>query len=167
MRPLIRHAIAAYHILRRAVVVTNAIFTSGLNLIEDGLMAQFKYGEKVNLELDGTEIEVKIVGSGNGLLRVEGMSKGKRVQYAVPPEDLLPLKGPFFDARGLVFTTSVNHPGEQGEIIKRGKGSDGARFFCVQFSDGSTEWLKEHEVCIEEEPSPKLVADLYTYLHLH
>jgi hypothetical protein len=124
-------------------------------------MAQFKYGDKVNLEVDGIEVEVKIVGSsGNGLLHVEGTSQGKRLQYSVSPDDLLPLKGPFFDVRGLVFTTSANHPGERGEIIKRGKGTDGARFFCVQCSDGSTEWLKEHEVCIEVEPPPRLIADL-------
>ena len=123
-------------------------------------MGQFKYGDKANLSLDGIEIQVKIVGSGSGLLNVEGTSAGKRVQYSVPPEDLLPLKGPFFDVRGLVFSTSVNHPGEQGEIIKRGKGADGARFFCVQFSDSSMEWLKEHEVCIEEDAPRNIIVDI-------
>jgi hypothetical protein len=112
-------------------------------------MAQFKVGDKAIFLSNGIEMEVQIVGGTPGGNYAVETTDGEHRTYMARPSTLLRLKGPFFDVRGLVFTTSVNHPGEQGEIIKQGKGSDGARFFCVQFSDGSAEWLKEHDLCIE------------------
>jgi hypothetical protein len=53
-------------------------------------MAQFKLNDKANLVLDGTEIEVKIVGSsGTGLIHVQGTRHGERVQDTVEPIQLL------------------------------------------------------------------------------
>jgi hypothetical protein len=116
-------------------------------------MTEFKVGDKANFLANGSEIEVVVYGvSPNSDAVFVETVKDRRV-FEVQRRELLRVKGPFFDIRGLVFTTSVNHPGEQGEIVKRGKGPDNTGFFCVQFPDRSTEWLKEHEVCIEGEPS--------------
>lgn len=114
-------------------------------------MRTIKVGQEAIFVKNGVEVRVTVVGANDPESFVIQTQDDNEPNMAVRKSELLPLKGPFFDIRGLVFTTSVKHPGEQGEIIKRGKGADGARFFCVQFSDDSTEWLNEHEVCIEVE----------------
>jgi hypothetical protein len=73
--------------------------------------------------------------------------------FNVLPSELLPVRGPYFDIRGLVFTTSMNHAGEQAEIVALGKGPKGKLFYCVKFTDESKEWLSEDDVFLEVGPS--------------
>jgi hypothetical protein len=55
----------------------------------------------------------------------------------VDPGSLLPLRGPYFDVRGQVLTTSLAHRNETGEIISIGTNKTGKAFYGVKFKDGS------------------------------
>lgn len=113
-------------------------------------MAGYKAGDRAIVVVDGTEVEAELLGFWGT------PEQGYMVQLAgsgeiqqLPKERLLPVKAPFFDVRGLVFTTSSLHPGEQGEIVSIGRGPKGKMFYRVKFADGSTEWISEDGILIE------------------
>lgn len=122
-------------------------------------MVQFKSGDVANvIRRDGSEATVRIDGFGSTQdtyivteLEIDGIIAGPRV---VNREHLLRPKGPFFEVRGLVFTTSTLHPGEQGEIVALGHSPNNQAFYRVKFADGSTEWFSENDVVIENEKRP-------------
>jgi hypothetical protein len=114
-------------------------------------MARFNVGNMANCVENGVEIEVCVI----------GMSTEKDVYYvrtiddktlAVPANGLLRTKGPFFDIRGIVLTTSIDHPDEQGEIVALGIGPKGRIFYRVRFADRSSQWLSEDDVFLQTMP---------------
>jgi hypothetical protein len=119
--------------------------------------AMFKPGDEANaIAQNGQEVLVKVMGvtqSGDYLVAVideTGMVDGP--SQTVRKSRLLRLRGPYFDVRGQVVTTSSVHPGEIGEIIALGSGLS-KRFFHVRFQDGATEWFSEDQV-FAEDPHP-------------
>jgi hypothetical protein len=118
-------------------------------------MHTFKRGDSANLvNSAGEECEVRIQSEEtNGMYSValldDGMFTG-RIQH-VNASRLRPLRGPYFDVRGLVSTTSSTHPLEGGEIIGSGTNRTGKAFYKVQFKDGLAEWLSEDQVFIDDE----------------
>lgn len=122
-------------------------------------MATFQKGDFANaIATNGREVRVRIVDqqeNGRYVVQVydeNGLVNGP-VQQA-EPSSLLPLRGPYFEVRGLVLTTSPAHPNETGEIIKTASSKGGKAFFLVQFADGATEWLSEDQVFIEDPVQP-------------
>jgi hypothetical protein len=124
---------------------------------------QFKKGDFANaIAKNGEEVKVQIVDKQeNGRFVVQlygedGLVNGPPQQ--AEPSSLLPLRGPYFDIRGLVLTTSSAHPGEIGEIVKKGSSKAGKAFFGVLFADGSSEWLGEDQVFIDDAVRPPAEA---------
>jgi hypothetical protein len=120
---------------------------------------QFKKGDYANaIAKNGQEVKVQIVDQqehGRYVVQLydeDGLVNGPPQQ--AEPSSLLPLRGPYFDIRGLVLTTSSAHPGELGEIVKKGSSKAGAAFFCVLFADGTSEWLSEDQVFIDDAVRP-------------
>jgi hypothetical protein len=128
-------------------------------------MATFRFekGDFANaIAKNGQEVKVQIVDQQeNGryvvqLYDEEGLVNGPPQQ--AEPSSLLPLRGPYFDIRGLVLTTSPAHPGELGEIVKKGSSKAGKAFYSVLFADGTSEWLSEDQVFIDDAVRPPAEA---------
>ena len=122
-------------------------------------MTSFRKGDFANAPAkDGREVRVRIVGQqDNGRYVVQVYDEDGRVQETtqqVEPSSLLPLRGPFFEVRGLVLTISAGHSSEVGEIVKTATSKSGMAFYCVRFADGTSEWLNEDQVFIEDELLP-------------
>jgi hypothetical protein len=122
-------------------------------------MATFQKGDFANaVAKNGQEVKVQILDQqehGRYIVQVydeDGQVNGPPQQ--AEPSSLLPLRGPYFDIRGLVLTTSSAHPGEIGEIVKKGSSKGGKAFYCVLFADGSSEWLSEDQVFIDDAVRP-------------
>jgi hypothetical protein len=122
-------------------------------------MASFQKGDFANaLSKEGQEVKVKIVDQQeNGRFVVQvydehGEAQGPTQQ--AEPSSLLPLRGPYFEVRGQVLTTSATHPNEIGEIVKTGTSRSGKAFFWVQFADGTSEWFNEDKVFIDDAVLP-------------
>jgi hypothetical protein len=60
-------------------------------------------------------------------------------------------KGPFFDIRGQVLTSSSSHPSEIGQIVGTATSKSGKTFFNVRFDDLKSEWFSEDQVFIDDE----------------
>lgn len=60
-------------------------------------------------------------------------------------------KGPFFDIRGQVYTTSMSHHDQIGEIIALGKSKSDKLFYKVKFADDAVEWFSEDQVFLQTE----------------
>lgn len=125
----------------------------------------FKQGDTANaMARDGHEMTVdvqSVMENGYSVVQTyapEGSLVGN--QWTLPTDKLLRLKKPFFGVRGLVFTSSLNHPDEEGEIITLGNGPKGKQFYRVQFADGATEWFGEDEVLIEVPKPAKSIDDV-------
>jgi hypothetical protein len=124
---------------------------------------QFKKGDFANaIAKNGQEVKVQILDQQeNGryvvqLYDEDGLVNGPPQQ--AEPSALLPLRGPYFDIRGLVLTTSPAHPGELGEIVKKGSSKAGKAFYSVLFADGTSEWLSEDQVFIDDAVRPPAEA---------
>jgi hypothetical protein len=122
-------------------------------------MATFQKGDFANaISKNGQEVKVQILDqqeNGRYVVQVydeDGLVNGPPQQ--AEPSSLLPLRGPYFDIRGLVLTTSSAHPSEIGEIVKKGSSKAGKTFYCVLFADGSSEWLSEDQVFIDDAVRP-------------
>ncbi len=122
-------------------------------------MVSFQKGDFANaLTKEGREVKVRIVDqqdNGRYVVQVydeDGQPQGSTQQ--AEPSSLLPLRGPYFDVRGQVLTTSAAHPQEVGEIVKTGTSKSGKAFYCVQFADGLSEWLSEDQVFIDNAVLP-------------
>jgi hypothetical protein len=122
-------------------------------------MATFQKGDFANaIAKNGQEVKVQIVDrqeSGRFVVQLydeDGLVNGPPQQ--AEPSSLLPLRGPYFDIRGLVLTTSAAHPGEPGEIVKKGGNKAGGAFYSVLFADGTSEWLSEDRVFIDDAVRP-------------
>ena len=114
----------------------------------------FKDGDVANVRLaNGEEGLVRIMGNINeGKYPVQSLdSKGTLAGHAWTEKEheLLPIKKPGFNIRGLVFTTSASHRGEEGEIIALGEGPKNQAFYRVKFADGHAEWFSENDVFLE------------------
>ena len=124
----------------------------------------YSAGERANCIVNGQELEVVVLGTapqtaGNQTVYV--VQHNGSQTFTRPESKLLPLKGPFFDVRGLVLTTSPNHSNEIGEIISIGKNPGKLRFFKVRFNNGDTEWFSENQVFVEtqSEQQQQFVAE--------
>jgi hypothetical protein len=122
-------------------------------------MVKFHKGDFANaIATNGQEVKVQILDqheNGRYVVQVydeNGLVNGPPQQ--AEPSSLLPLRGPYFEVRGLVLTTSSSHPNETGEILKTASGKGGKAFFFVQFADGTSEWLSEDQVFIEDAVKP-------------
>lgn len=122
-------------------------------------MAKFQKGDYANaIATNGQEVKVQIVDileNGRFVVQIydeQGVVNGPLKQ--AEPSALLPLRGPYFEVRGLVLTTSSKHPGEIGEIVRLGTSKSGKAFYFIQFADGSGEWLSEDHVFIENSVLP-------------
>jgi hypothetical protein len=118
-------------------------------------MATIQKGDFANaIAANGQEVKVRILDqheNGRYVVQVydeEGNVNGPPQQ--AEPSSLLPLRGPYFDIRGLVLATSLAHPGETGEIVKKGSNKAGKSFYCVLFADGTSEWFSEDQVFIDD-----------------
>jgi hypothetical protein len=118
-------------------------------------MAAFQKGDFANaIATNGQEVKVQIVDqqpNGRYVVQIydeDGLFNGPQQQ--AEPSSLLPLRGPYFDIRGQVLTTSLAHPSETGEIVKKGSNKAGKAFYSILFPDGSSEWLSEDQVFIED-----------------
>jgi len=58
------------------------------------------------------------------------------------------VKGPFFDIRGQVYTTSSSHNDQIGEIVELRTSKSGKLFYKVMFDDNAVEWFSEDQVFI-------------------
>ncbi len=119
-------------------------------------MKSFKPGDVANaVHTDGTEVKVRIESEeSQGFYHVMFYTEDDQLSgqiQRVKTNELRRLKGPYFDIRGEVLTTAVSHLGEVAEIIGTGKGMRGNVFYKVQFNDGTTLWLNEHQVFIDDE----------------
>lgn len=115
---------------------------------------KFKNGDEANVVLaNGEEGLVQIIGDFiDGRYPVQSLdTKGDlaRQTWLEREDALLPTRKPGFNIRGLVFTTSTNHRGEEGEIIALGEGPKDQVFYRVKFADGHTDWFSEHDVFVE------------------
>jgi hypothetical protein len=111
-------------------------------------MQTFKDGEMANIRRDGKEVDVTVLHqSGTQVYLTDGESR----QYTVQVADVLPAKGPYFAVRGLILTASPRHPDEVGEIIATAYTPETSTrvYYKVMFSDGSTEWLSDDQIFIE------------------
>jgi len=121
-------------------------------------MHTFKPGDFANILRNGQEITVNIMGEViNGYCTVgrydDGMFSGRKESVLV--STLLPLRGPYFEIRGQVLTTSPFHANEVGEIVGTGTSKSGKLFFNVRFGDGKNEWFNEDQVFIDDEENRK------------
>ncbi len=115
-------------------------------------MAGFQVNDEVRVIINGEEVRGKINGF-NGpdavIVRTDnGTSLIERAKLLRP-------KGPFFEIRGQVLTTSATHPGEVGEIISTGSSKSGKLFFEVLFKNGDAAWFDEDNVFIDDKVGPK------------
>jgi hypothetical protein len=113
----------------------------------------FKAGDRANMLANGREIEVTVMSERIGdHYFVQEHDTLNTVQ--VNNSRLLPIRGPFFDVRGLVFTSRASRPNQQGEVIAKGHGPIIAgyakTFYQIKFRDGSIEWVGEDEVLIQD-----------------
>lgn len=127
-------------------------------------MASLQKGDFANaLAKDGREVKVRIVDvNDNGRYVVQIYDDEDKPQgptQQAEPSSLLPMRGPYFDVRGQVMTTSAAHPGEIGEIVKTGSSKSGRAFYCVQFADGTSEWLNEDQVFLDNAVMPPGVVE--------
>jgi hypothetical protein len=75
-------------------------------------MVEFNVGDRANYVSKNGEIEIEVIRgpvSGSQGLNVQTVDGGFRV-FSVLQSELLPVRGPYFDIRGLVFTTSPKAP---------------------------------------------------------
>lgn len=115
---------------------------------EETAVPKFDAGDQGVVVISGEEVVVRVLGVlGEHAYMVQTEDSGKAFQ--VLQTNLLRIKGPFFDVRGLVYTTSSAHPDELGEIITLGKGPKDQTFFRIKYADGKTEWLSDDEVLLE------------------
>jgi hypothetical protein len=106
---------------------------------------------------NGYEFKVRVMGcqgQGDGLSYF--VQRFDRVDdsigpFLVPHGKLLAPKGPFFDIRGQVLTTSASHPSEMGQIVGTATSKSGKPFFNVCFNDGKCEWFSEDQAFIDDE----------------
>jgi hypothetical protein len=122
-------------------------------------MARFQKGDFANaIAKNGHEVKVQILDQQeNGRYVVQIYDEDDLVNgppQQAEPSSLLPLRGPYFDIRGLVLTSSPAHPDEIGEIVKKASNKAGKAFYNVQFADGSSEWLSEDQVFIDDALRP-------------
>jgi hypothetical protein len=119
-------------------------------------MARFKYDDRANVMVNGQELEVVVVSVNEerdlgGNKKVVYYVNGGGQQFPVREARMLPLRGPYFDVRGLVLTISAKHPNEIGEIVSTGHSPAKTRYFKVKFQNGDIEWFNENEVFIEHQ----------------
>jgi hypothetical protein len=113
-------------------------------------MKDLNVGDAVCYVYNGREYAGRIIsdpsiGEGVAVRNDDGLTE------TIHRAKLLRPKGPFFEVRGLVQTTSASHPGEVGEIIATGKNDTGKRFFHVQFkTDPTREWISEDHLFIAD-----------------
>lgn len=108
------------------------------------------------IDREGKEAKVNVLGrepdGSYFVIYIDGYGR----QTGIPPfrvkhGELLAPKGPYFDVRGQVLTTSPSHLGAVGEIVGTGSSKSGKGYFKVKFDDGSTEWFNEDQVFIDDE----------------
>jgi hypothetical protein len=119
-------------------------------------MADFKLGDLANItRTNGSEATVRIDGVGASpedciVTELENDGSAAGPPRRVRRQQLLRIKGPFFDVRGIVYTTSSVYRGEEGEIVPIGRGPKNQVFYHVKFANGATQWFSENEVLIED-----------------
>jgi hypothetical protein len=119
-------------------------------------MRIFKQGESgYVVDRDGAEARVRVISrQGEGMYLVvwiDGYGHQTGSPFLAANGKVLAPKGPFFDIRGQVLTTSSSHPGEVGQIVGRATSKSGKTFFNVSFKDGTSEWFCEDQVFIDDE----------------
>jgi hypothetical protein len=118
-------------------------------------MTKFKSGDRANVLTRGGELTVKIISEELSgyytvmLLDENGLHTGRTEHMEA--SRLMPLRGPYFDIRGQVLTTSLSHPGEVGEIVGSGSSKTRRVLYKIKFSDGAIEWFHEDQVFIDDE----------------
>lgn len=117
----------------------------------------FNQGNVANaIAKDGQEVKVRIEAKhGNGYL-IRPLDENGLVTGTVErvlEEQLLRVRGPFFDIRGQVLTTSKQHPNEVGEIVALGESPTGKQYYQIQFKDRSHEWFDADSIFIQHTPS--------------
>lgn len=115
---------------------------------------KFNEGDMANvLSANGKEILVRVIGDNDhGAYPVQELDANGNLigaSWIEKEQELLQLKQPGFRERGVVFTTSATHRGEQGEIVALGEGPNKQAFYRVKFADGHMEWFSERDVFIE------------------
>ena len=121
-------------------------------------MSGFKIGDTaVFLGQDGIEREMIIDGFGHDGAAMGIMDIGDGTSKLVrrDPRALMRKKGPFFDIRGQVYTTSSSHSDQIGEIIALGKSKSEKLFYKVRFADDAVVWFSEDQVFLETAASDK------------
>ena len=118
-------------------------------------MADYKLGDAVSIIRGGKEITGKVAEEkADGSVVFTG--EDAYSTFTVHRSKLLRPKGPFFEVRGQVLTTSATHSGVVGEIIATGAGpmrgdQPGKRFFQVLFDgDPKADWFSEDQVFLED-----------------
>jgi hypothetical protein len=125
-------------------------------------MRQFNAGEDANVVSNYSEdVKVKIVsGPVSEHYTVRAYDKdddrllNEQLQN-VHESRLRVLKGPHFEIRGQVLTTSTVHPNDIGEIVSIGTANSGKKFFKIRFSDKVEEWFGEDQVFVDDEVKRK------------
>jgi hypothetical protein len=112
-------------------------------------MANFNIGDRAAVLVGKTEVAVVIIRKMDNDMYAVRYASGTDTM-TTSADKLLSPKEPYFAVRGSVYTTSVHHPGEQGEIVETGHGPDKQRFFFIQFQDGKREWLSANDVFIKD-----------------
>lgn len=114
---------------------------------------EFNVGDDANaIDKSGKEVRVRIespLGSGYLIRAYDENGNLAGPPERVKSEQLLRLRGPFFDIRGQVLTSSKQHPNEVGEIIALAETPTGRTYFHVQFNDGASEWFDDDNVLIQ------------------
>ena len=116
---------------------------------------KFTLGDRANvLSVDGEETVVVFSEEQNGTYSVVRIDEDGTCidpyRKEIEASRLMRLRGPFFDIRGQVLTTSSTNPNEVGEVVSTGTSKSGKTFFKVKFSDGKCEWFNEDQVFIED-----------------
>jgi len=116
----------------------------------------FKVGDNANaIAKNGQEVMVRVESQlgKDYLIRTydeNGLFTGSIER--VGEDKLLPLRGPYYDVRGQVLTTSKQHPNEVGEIVALAESATGKAYYRIRFKDGSPEWFDGDNIFIQHSP---------------